>query len=236
MRTLIIGYGEVGRAHARLLAPHYDVEVYDIVGRYAEPKGTFDIMHICIRHDENFIQTVREYMGRYLPGIVNVCTTVPPGTCEQLGENVVHSTTRGLHPNLEVGLLNIRKHVGGPCAQEVSDYFEKAGIKCLTHARARETEVAHLLNNAAYGVNLVLADEMAKICREHGVDYLPSVMMYTQTHNTGYTALGHASKVRSILTPPGGRIGGHCVAMSAGMISMGGETPLIERVARYNDK
>lgn len=239
MKTLIVGAnGEVGRAHFNILSKFYDCHAWDLAGDYEFPPASndFEILHIAIRHSKDFESIVRDYMALYNPKIVNVLTTVPPGTCERLGENVVHSTTRGLHPNLETGLLNIVKHIGGPYSEEVAAYFEKAGITCRAHALARETEVAHLLNNAAYGVNIVLADEMAKICRKHGVDYFSSVMLYTMSHNEGYEALGHGNtKRRMVLTPPNGKIGGHCVQMSAEMITDGENTPLIDRVAKYND-
>lgn len=235
MKSLIVGMGEVGRAHFNLLSKVYECHAWDLQGDYECPPPSLgiEIIHIAIRHSKDFDSMVRDYTSLYNPKIVNVLTTVPPGTCEKLGMNVVHSTTRGLHPNLESGLLNITKHIGGPFSEMVADYFSRAGIMCRTHARAIDTEVAHLLNNAAYGVNIALADEMARICRKYGVDYYGSVMQYTHSHNEGYIKLGHMSKVRPILTPPGGKIGGHCVQMSAQMISDGLSTPLIDMVAKY---
>jgi UDP-N-acetyl-D-mannosaminuronate dehydrogenase len=236
MKTLVIGMGEVGRAHFNLLSKVYECHAWDLMGDYDFPPTSLgiEILHIAIRHSPEFEAIVKDYVGMYSPKVVNVLTTCPPGTCERLGNNVVHSTTRGLHPNLESGLLNITKHVGGPLANEVAAYFAKAGITCQTHALARETEFAHLANNAAYGVSIVLADELAKLARKHGVDYVSSVMGYTITHNQGYTALGHGmTKQRMVLTPPNGKIGGHCVQMSAQMLSDGENTPLIERVARF---
>lgn len=233
MKGLVIGLGEVGRAHLNLLKEKHETYGRDLEESEGTPDGPFDILHICIRHSPEFLDIVRGYVVRYKPALVNVCTTVPPGTCEKIGPNVVHSTTRGLHPNLEEGLLTITKHVGGHDAEKVARYFRKAGIGCVTHKKSRTTELAHLLNNAAYGVNLMFADEMQKVCRHYGVDYTQAVTLYTMTNNAGYRALDHESKCRMVLTPPGGRIGGHCVNMSAGLIADVVKTPLLELLARY---
>lgn len=226
--------GEVGKALYEVLSPHYECHTKDL-----EPKELpqCDIMHVCIRHSQSFQEAVQGYISKVRPKIVNICTTVPPGTTEALGGNCVHSTTRGLHPKLALGLKTITKHIGGPKAAESARYFEKAGVPCVTHERAITTEVAHLLNNAHYAVNVAFADDMAAICRQFGVDYYEAVMHYTRTNNEGFSALDHKSKCRMILTPPGGRIGGHCLVQAAKMLKESGvSTPVIERLAVYNDK
>lgn len=233
MKTLIVGLGEVGGALERLLSPVYPVVTKDLEEKEV-PAGV-EIMHVCIRYSPDFDKIVRGYMAAYKPRIVNICSTVPPGTSRALGRHVVHSTTRGLHPNLDRGLQAIKKHVGGPAAKEVAAYFARAGVRCVVHAQPDTTELAHILNNVAYGINLMFADEMARICRHYGVDYFEAVMKYTQTNNDGYEALDHASKRRMILTPPGGRIGGHCVVQSANLIPEDVRTPMLELLAGYNE-
>lgn len=241
MKTLIVGMGEVGRALFEVLSPHYEVFAKDL-GEPVAPipeDGSIGIMHVCIRHSPDFLDVVRGYVNRYTPGMIDVCTTVPPGTTEKIAcaTDAVHSTTRGLHPNLATGLKTIAKHVGGPVSEEVAAYFREVGIPCITHYRAITTEVAHLLNNACYGINLMLADEMAGVCRQFGVDYIEAVIGYTMTNNDGFSRLDHDSKRRMVLTPPGGRIGGHCVVQSARMLIEAGVTgEMLAKLANYNDK
>lgn len=231
--TVIIGMGEVGKALYEVLSPHYDIRCQD-KGKIDVPSKC-DILHICLRCDDQFETVVRDYIKRTNPEVVNVCTTVPPGTTERLcGEIGVHSTTRGIHPNLAEGLRKVTKHIGGPQSKAVAAYFEAAGITCETDLAAKTTELAHILNNVAYGVNLMLADQLQAVCRQYGVDYYRAVMRYTETNNNGYIALDQPTKVRMILTPPNALIGGHCVTHSAELLPKEKRPPLIEMLANYN--
>lgn len=257
MKTLIIGMGEVGRAHYDILSTTYPVSAYDIkTGWYhwgpgylastdKPAVGPFDIMHIATPWlGDDFIPMVEGYAKERKPKIISVLTTVPPETCRRiegkLGIPTVHSTTRGLHPNLVTGLLNIMKHVGGTRSKDVAAYFQAAGIRCRSHQQAVTTELAHQLINIDYAVALAFADEKARICRQFGVDYVEAVMTYTMSHNDGFTQLDHRSKCRPILTPPNGRIGGHCLVQNAKMLApilrdAGVSAPLVEMIEKYND-
>lgn len=238
--TLIVGRGEVGNSLYQVLKDHYPVWCEDTRKELRIMKScpsTVDVLHVCTRYGGDFIATVQNYVKKHKPRIVNVCTTVPPAAMEELermGKQFCHSTTRGLHPNLSEGLKIIPKHVGGRMASELAVYFKKAGITCVTHARARTTALLHILNNVHYGVNLIFADEANRLCRRYGVDYF-DYLLYTKSNNDGYVDLGHPTKVRPILTPPGGRIGGHCVTHSASLIPEDERQELFNRVASYNE-
>lgn len=232
--TVIIGTGEVGSALLEVLTPFYSIVTKDIDD--TPLPSQCNIMHICLRYTPSFASIVDYYIKKCPPQVVNICTTVPPGTTRNLlGHLGVHSTTRGLHPNLASGLRSIPKHIGGPQAVQVAEYFRRAGIACIAHGRADTTEAAHIFNNIAYGVNLMLADALQQLCREYGVDYYEAVMKYTETNNIGYSNLDHASKQRMVLTPPGGRIGGHCVTHSAQLVDADKRPALIDMLAKYND-
>lgn len=233
LKSVIVGMGEVGKALYDTLSPYYSIVAQDL-GEIVVPSSC-EVLHICLRYDNKFEATVKDYISRTHPLVVNICTTVPPGTTERVcGERGVHSTTRGLHPNLAEGLRKVTKHIGGPKAQQVADYFRMAGIPCEVEGKAATTELAHILNNVAYGVNLMLADQMQQVCRHYGVDYYRAVMRYTESNNEGFVALDQPTKVRMILTPPNGRIGGHCVDMSANLLPEEVRPPLIDMLAHYN--
>lgn len=241
-KTLIVGLGEVGRAMYEVLKDRYDTFTIDLPGvstpRDIQEAGlaAVEVLHICVRYSDKFQSTVQSYMKQYKPKLVNICTTVPVGTSRSVYARACHSTTRGLHPNIASGLMQFKKHIGGPDAHELAFYFEEAGIDCMTHEKAEATELLHLLNNIHYGINLMFADEASALCRQFGVDYF-DYMKYTETNNAGFEAIGHGTKVRTIATPPNGRIGGHCVVAAAKMISgQGAVTPMVEMLATYNDK
>lgn len=239
-RTIIIGMGEIGTSLFNIFKGYYPVEGVDIVKEKnmrsgSQPMKDCDVMHICVRYDDDFIVNMKQYIHKYKPTVVDVCTTVPPGTTESLYSMACHSTTRGLHPHLETGLRSIRKHIGGPYAEALSNYFSFLGIPCETHERAITTELLHILNNVHYGINLAFSDEASRLCRRYGVDFY-DYLKYTEDNNRGYMKLGHPTKVRPILTPPGGKIGGHCVVASANLIPDENMGDLFRIISRYNEK
>jgi UDP-N-acetyl-D-mannosaminuronate dehydrogenase len=231
MRTLIVGMGEIGTAYYEVLKEHYDCQTKDIEDK--EIKGPIDIMHVAIIYSDKFLSIVRDYIQRYSPKIVSILSTTCPGTCEHLGQNVVHSTTRGIHPNLEQGLRTFFKHVGGPKAQEVADYFSKAGIKCWTHDKAKTTELAHILNNWQYGINIMWADEAYKLCRHYGVSFEEAGILYTMTNNDGWRQIDK-NKVRTVVTPPNGHVGGHCLVANARLIPYDVRPDSLHKLAGYS--
>lgn len=237
--SVVVGMGEVGSALARVLERNKALKVYRKDLHPVEiPEGA-EVLHVCLNYvalgKEKWLGLVRGYMEQYKPRLVDVCSTVPPGTTYQLGKNAVHSTTRGLHPHLETGLTNIAKHVGGPRAKDVSAYYGAAGIRSVTHGRPDTTEVAHLAHLLDYGLQLMSADMRQQFCRAANVDYIEAVIKYTDTHNAGFLALDMPSKVRMNLTPPNGRIGGHCVVQAAQVArEIGFGHPLVELLAEYN--
>lgn len=238
--TLIIGRGEVGNSLYNVLSPVYPTWCDDIrphLRLMKDQPASFDVIHVCTRHGADFIANVKAWVKKYKPRIVNICTTVPVETMDELeaiGSIFCHSTTRGLHPNLSESIRVIPKHIGGRMAVPLSIYFNGAGVPTRTHERARTTALLHILNNVHYGVNLVFADEAAQLCRQYNVDYF-DYMTYTQTNNIGYQQLGHSTKVRPILTPPSGKIGGHCITHSAALIPEENRPEIFNIVASYNE-
>lgn len=235
--TLIVGMGEIGTSLYNILKevyPTWGVDLDEAKSKMDKCPEQVEVMHICIRYSDKFLDIVDEYGRKYRPKLLDICSTVPPGTCEKMGMSVCHSTTRGLHPNLEEGLKTITKHIGGGRSIELAGYFAQAGIPCYTHPRSKTTELLHLANNTHYALNVVFADEMSKIFRSYGVDYW-DYLKYTESNNAGFSALGHATKVRTIATPPNGKVGGHCIIQSANLIPEDRRGTLTNFVAHFND-
>lgn len=231
--------GEVGSAHYEILSKIYPIWGFDLdpaknkTNQTIEKPDKTDVLLIAIRYEEKFQEIIETYLKEYRPSSLCILTTCPPGTSEKFGLMACHSTTRGLHPHLISGLQTIKKHVGGGAAPELKQYFEAAGIPCEIHRKSRTTETLHILNNCHYGVNVLFAQEAYEICREAGVDYY-DWMKYCESNNDGYNSLGHKTKVRPILTPPGKKVGGHCLVPSAQLIPKEIRPKMIDMLAEYN--
>ena len=242
--SVVVGMGEVGSSLANILE-HAGQKVFRKDIAEAEIPSGCGVLHLCLNYaalgKEKWLELARHYIALYKPALVDVCSTTPPGTTRLLGRIACHSTTRGLHPHLEAGLLNIAKHVGGPRAKDLAAYYAASGIRCMTHGSPDTTEAAHLAHLIDYGIQLITADWGQAFCRQANVDYIEAWTKYRDSHNSGFLALDMPSKVRMNLTPPGGRIGGHCIRQAAQIVLDAGYSfsrlqPLVELLARYNDE
>jgi hypothetical protein len=249
--AIIIGMGEVGKAHFEVLRGHgYDLfykdigpEIYDAAGWKVELPRV-DLMMIATQCDPSnlgpFKKMVMEYFDRFEPTYVDILTTTPVGVTEELSEMAGRdcfnkSTIRGMHPNLAQFLIDIPKHIGGPDADVLKEFYSDCGITCHTHAKSRTTEFNHAMNNFIYGINILAADEVAKYARMFGVDYL-EFLEYRKTNNYGFIRAGYPSKVSPILTPLNGNgVLGHCVVYSATTIPESKRGTLANMLADFNE-
>lgn len=254
-RAILIGFGEVGQAHFKNLAKVYPdsiyykdkgEQIYNSQGKKVSLSADFDfdLMLIATQCDpENmapFYQMVVDYANQYKPKYIDILTTTTCGTTENLEVflphiNITKSTIRGSHPCLDKFLLEIPKHIGGRSADVMKEYYSKAGIPCVCHAKSRATELFHVLNNSDYGIAIAKAGENYDLCRKYGIDYM-EWLEYKKTNNEGFIRAGFPSKVSPILTPPGNGIFGHCVVYSATTIPKEDRGPLMDMLAKYNEK
>ena len=230
--NLILGGGEIGSAYAKILDNTYVLDIDPAKCSKGKPPKKVDVMHVCLRYSKEFDGIVWDAIKQFKPRVLNNMSTVPVGTTATFDTLTLaaHSTTRGLHPALLQFILNTPKHIGGKGAKELAKVFE--GLECVLHDHARTTELAHIASNFQYFANIAAADEIDSWCRHYGVDYF-DVMRYGETHNAGYSKMGLNSKVRPIVHPSGGKIGGHCVKLAAELIPKELHGPLTKRLAEY---
>lgn len=225
MKSLIVGMGEVGKGLYEVLKDYYEVETYDL-NKGTEPgiNSTFDILHICFpyvdRKDnvKGFIDYVKAYQIRYQPKYTVVHSTVPVGTCRQLG--AISSPIRGLHPNLASGIRTFVKFLGGDRASEVADYFRRAGIKVCLFDKQENAEALKLFDTEYYRVCIEFAHRVKKYCTKHGLSFSDVYRIGNKTYNEGYIKLGYSEFVRPVLEPIMKEIGGHCVMSNKELIKM----------------
>lgn len=208
MQSIICGYGEIGKSLFKILRPHYDVGYVDLHEEYNVNKE-IEILHICFGYSENFIEQVRNYQERFKPKDTVIHSTVPVGTCRQL--NAIHSPCRGLHPNLESGLLTFPKFLGGEKASKVADYFRRADMKVILYDKPETTEALKLFDTEYYRHCIEFALEVNRYCGEHDLNFSEVYTIPNITYNEGYVKLGHSEYVRPVLQPIVKEIGGHCL-------------------------
>lgn len=215
MKTIIVGMGEIGTALAAVLQ-QYKPEFIDPERGFFSSSMTCDYLHICIPYTDSFVEVVEGYKTLHQPKYVVVHSTVPVGTCEELG--AIHSPIRGLHPNLEAGIRTFVKFIGGTNVSEVADYFRRAGLRVMLFDNAGTTEAFKLFDTEYYRACLEFAHRVKRYCEEQGLNFHEVYTLGNQTYNEGYVVLGHPEYVRPVLQPIMTAIGGHCVLPNAKLI------------------
>jgi len=219
MKSIIVGFGQIGKSLFNVIDEHYITAVIDTDGQVTaqDPSGA-EIMHICFPYSSNFVQYVKEYQEAYNPKFTVVHSTVPVGTTAKV--NGIHSPVRGIHPNLESGIRTFQKFLGGEQASLVADYFRRAGIKVTLFDKAETTEALKLFDTEYYRHCIEFAHRVKRYCDENNLNFHEVYTLGNQTYNEGYTQLGHPEFVRPVLQPIMKEIGGHCLLPNKELIAM----------------
>lgn len=212
MRTLVIGGGEIGNSLFNVLSSEYECDIYDIKYNKNDlcelEKNQYDIIHICFPYNENFIEQVIKYKELFKPKYVVVHSTVPVGTCSDLG--AVHSPCLGIHPDLTVSMKTFTKFLGGKDAGAVADYFRRAGMTVYITDKSETTELSKIMCTTYYGMCIEFTKEMKRLCDRFGVPF-EFWNLWINNYNQGYERLNHPEYVRPNLVPNMQKIAGHCV-------------------------
>jgi len=240
MKTLVIGMGEIGSALHEVLKDKYGNKVfsYDIrEGEKELPK--VDLLNICIPDCEDFVDIVNDYIAECTPKFTVIHSSVPVGTTEKIDGKAFHSPVRGKHPKMKEGLLTYVKYLSFDNgyhyeAQELSNYFFRAGIVCKTLPDTKCTELAKLLALSRYGVYIAFAKEQEAICEKFGVDYYKVVTDFENTRNEGLKKLGgdNLKLLQPLLWPFDKFVGGHCTVEDMEILLKQMDTPLLREA--YN--
>ena len=226
-KALIVGLGEVGTALLEILSQVHDVYVkddgLDAEGRklYRGPDNgeRIDFMHICFPYqdDEQFRIGVQKLQQVYDVGVTVVHSTVPVGTCRQLG--AVHSPVMGKHPRLFSDMMTFTKFIGGPDASAVAEHLHRAGMRVYITDKAETTEAMKLLSTLFYAVCVEYTKDVKRFCLEYGLPF-ELWTLWTEAYNEGVVARGDSQLVRPNLTPFLRPLGGHCLQPNLGMTDL----------------
>lgn len=224
MQSLIIGYGEIGKALFNVLSPHYKVWYLDKNGIVMKDELTmhrpekFDILHICFGYSDKFIKQVKAYQKDYKPKYTVIHSTTPVGTCKQLG--AIHSPVIGQHPFLEEGIRTFPKMLGGEQSSDVADYFRRAGLKVVLFDKSETTEAAKLFLTEYYRECINFAKRVKNYADKHNLSFSEIYRIPNEIYNEGYKKLGCEEFVRPILQPIMTPISGHCVEPNKELIKV----------------
>lgn len=222
-QQLVIGLGEVGTA------------IQSILGCKGRDKrhvnGRFKVLHICFPCKDFFKKTVRDYQTIYEPELTIIHSTVPVGTCEQLG--AVHSPIRGVHPHLEESIRTFTKYFAGPGAEDAAAIFAEKGIPVEVVASSNDTEAAKLWDTTAYGINVLIEKAIHQFCKENGLDYDFVYGKYSKTYNDGYKEMGMSHFQKYLLKHMDGKIGGHCIVQNASLLDSSIAKFLLDENSKY---
>ena len=203
MKSLIIGFGEVGTALWEvLLDAHLQIEESDML------TDTYDIIHICFPYSKDFVREVKRYQKRYKPKYTVIHSTVPVGTSKEC--NAIHSPIIGIHPLLSKSIKTFTKFLGGKDADKVANHFRKSGIKVYVTDKSETTELMKIMSTDFYGLCIEYTKEVKKMCDEYKVPF-EMWSLWTTNYNNGYQTLGRPEFSRPNLIPINKKIGGHCI-------------------------
>lgn len=211
MRTILVGYGEIGQA----LSKTFDIdEVYD-TKMATKPTGTFDLLLIAIPYSKTFVKSVKKYQKEYNVQATLIFSTVPIGTCSQLGAS--HCPVEGRHPDLAKSLEVSYKWLGGH--NDLCFKFLRMGGFRVMHVDHPEfTEFLKLQSTAKYGLNIEFARYVKACCDDMEMNY-DMVKEWDRWYNELYAELDIDWAKKFVLDPPVGPKGGHCIVPNAKILN-----------------
>lgn len=226
---IIIGAGEVGKALFNIMQETCILRDIEYSG---DPPRQTRAIHICFPFNVMFKEQVRSYILKYRPDITIIHSTVEVGTTRDLPEPIVHSPVRGKHPRMETDMKTYIKYIGYNKHKSLllaksilGQHFRIEPIH-----KTESTELGKLLSLARYGLGIAFADEQNKICKQFGVSYNKAVTQFERTRNAGLETLKKDYLRQPELSPPDGKIGGHCVVENAAVLNQQYESNFLEEI------
>ncbi|MCP6727564.1 MAG: hypothetical protein KJI69_06150 [Patescibacteria group bacterium] len=233
--SLVMGGGEVGSSIKIVLQSRKNRQKIGIIDRkdtnYKEiiKNTTCKTLHVCYPYSISFEKETLKYCKLFEPELVIIHSTVPVGTTESLNytcfaakisplSHIVHSPVRGQHPRLDKAILSFVKYVGTD-SEEAFRLVKKEmpNVKLKWIKNARDTELGKILSTSYYGLCIAWHREMERLCKHFGAEFENAVTDFNITYNKGYKNI-RPDVVRPTLSPPKGKIGGHCITQNAKML------------------
>lgn len=238
MQSIIVGYGEIGKAVREVFCDTGNpFDIVDLDINEFDPKKKYQWMHVAIPYSKDFVQIVNNYVDTIKPYGTIIHSTVPVGTTRKIKGRRYHAPVRGRHADLARGIKSYEMFVSAenmPDQQDILVYFSSRGIVCNAYAYFEITEAAKLLSLLQYGINIEFARYAKKLCEKHDLDYDFVVKKYSESYNRGIQ-YDNPLLAKTILEPPEGKIGGHCVLPAIQILNNDVEEGILKRILELNN-
>lgn len=235
MQALLIGYGEVGKAVHHAWGGHHQFFIHDPYKGMSlpDPLPAFDVMLVTIPFSEDFIDIVKGYQASFEPQATVILSTVPIGTSRNC--QAVHSPIEALHRSGKMDeYLKVHPRWIGGINEVVVRFFNECNLRVKVCRKPDHTEFMKLASLAQYGIAIEFARYTGLMCGKMGLDHA-AIREYDQDYNNLNTKMGVPGYQRSILTPPEGVIGGHCVLQNIEILSEQAMHPFLTSILSIND-
>lgn len=222
MNEVIIGLGEIGKAvqEAICLNMARVIEVGTTTEEMLEMTDP-DVLHVCFPYTDSFVDDLTRYITLLNPKHVIIYSTLPIGTCEKVGDRVVHSPVEGVHPHLADSIMFMERWLGYNNKEEsyfFNKYFRDMGFRTKLVNSTRFTEALKLLSTTEYGINIEFARYKKMVADEIGMDF-ELTKEWNLAYNKLYKNLGMDERNKKyVLDAPNGPKGGHCVTPNARLL------------------
>jgi len=231
LKSAVIGLGETGRPLFEILQEHYgnDVKGYDIKTTPMTKivPCNVEVLNITIPYSDKFTDIIKDYQDLFNAELTIIHSTVPIGTTSKI-KNAVHSPILGLHTHMREDLKTYKKWIGGELFEDARNYLQGAGFYCQCVPKSEETETLKLMCLAKYGMSIAFAQYQKGLCDTYGFSY-NDVIEWDANYNNGVAPW----LKRPILTPPDGRIGGHCVTQNTKILNEQHPNQILEEILKY---
>lgn len=236
MKTILVGYGEVGSGVYEVLSKVHDVAIEDpFKSHNVIADAGCDFLLIAIPYYEKFIDIVKRYQERFLPEKATIIfSTVPIGTSRKLG--AVHSPIEGRHDNMAESFRRFPRWIGGvpeDMEEDILRFFEVAGLRVWVTRMSETTEFMKLQSLAHYGIEVQWERDCKEMADQIGFDY-NILKIYNQDYNNLVEANGQSKYRRPIMNHTEGEIGGHCVLPGMQLLQASMDNPFVDRVLKEN--
>lgn len=228
MTSLILGYGEIGKAVHAIIG---EAGIVSLELNEDIPE-TVDILHVCFPYTKYFVANLQKYVEQYKPLQIIIYSTIPIGITRGF-PSAVHSPIEGKHPDLELSIRVMERWIG--CnkkedGQFFVNFFRDLGIRTRLVENSDFTEALKLLSTTEYGVNLVFADYKARVAENIGMDF-ELTKEWNREYNKLYKNLGMDKRFQKfVLDAPGGKLGGHCVKENSRLLNKAFPDEMVKRI------